>query len=231
MKAMAKTHPLQSPERNTMTAANNGKNLGKTLTCPLVLLASFLCVSALAHPPSGEEPSANPSQEQPADIATLITENTETTPSPPPPRLPAPEPNPPPPPATHTPAEGSPEGSQPEDPQWGKSPPIAGQVTVLHGLDKITARVFALEVKHDQPIRFGTLRVTVRGCKRTPPEEPPESAAFLEITEEKKDEAPHPLFSGWMFASRPSISALEHPVYDIWVTECLTDKKTSSHKP
>ena len=109
----------------------------------------------------------------------------------------------------------------PEDPQWGKSPPSDGQMTVLHGLDKITARVFALEVKHNQPIQFGTLRVTVRGCKRTPPEDPPESAAFLEIVEEMKEEAPKTLFSGWMFASRPSVSALEHPVYDVWVTECI----------
>jgi hypothetical protein len=172
-----------------------------------------------------------PGAEQTTDIASLITQNTPqeiAAPSvaPTPPTTAEPTPAPP----VET-TGATPEPQLPEDPQWGKSPPIAGQVTVLHGLDKITARVFALEVKHNQPISFGTLRVTVRGCKRTPPEEPPESAAFLEITEEKKDEAPKALFSGWMFASRPSVSALEHPVYDIWVTECIADKKPKPSNP
>jgi hypothetical protein len=107
-----------------------------------------------------------------------------------------------------------------EDPQWGHTPPIKGDATILHGLDKITARVFSLEAKHGQTIKFGTLHIVVRGCKKNPPEEQPEAAAFIEISEQKSEDQPHKIFSGWMFSSSPSISALDHPVYDIWVTDC-----------
>ena len=55
---------------------------------------------------------------------------------------------------------------------------------------------------------------------RTPPQEAPESAAFLEIDEAKQGEEPVALFTGWMFASSPGLNALEHPVYDVWVLEC-----------
>ncbi len=94
------------------------------------------------------------------------------------------------------------------------------KVAVLQGLNKVTARVSALEAPVDRPVRFGTLEMTVRACHKAPPEEPPESAAFLEIRDVKPGEAPVELFSGWMFASSPALSALEHPVYDIWVLDC-----------
>lgn len=96
---------------------------------------------------------------------------------------------------------------------------------VLQGLDKVTARVSPLEVPLDSAIRFGRLEITVRACRETPPTEPPESAAFLEIRElppkSEEDRAPVDLFSGWMFASSPALSALEHPVYDVWVLDCV----------
>ncbi len=95
-----------------------------------------------------------------------------------------------------------------------------GKVAVLQGLNKVTARVSALEAPVDRPVRFGTLELTVRACHKAPPEEPPESAVFLEIRDVKPGEAPVELFTGWMFASSPALSALEHPVYDIWVLDC-----------
>ncbi|MDX1542178.1 MAG: DUF2155 domain-containing protein [Geminicoccaceae bacterium] len=99
------------------------------------------------------------------------------------------------------------------------------EVAVLQGLDKVTARVSPVRAPLDEPIRFGRLEITVRACRETPPTEPPESAAFLEIRElppksEETERAPVQLFSGWMFASSPAISALEHPVYDLWVLDC-----------
>lgn len=98
---------------------------------------------------------------------------------------------------------------------------LAGErVAVLQGLNKITARVSEIEAPIDEMVRFGTLEITVRTCYKAPPEEPPESAAFLEIVDEKPGELPVDLFSGWMFASSPALSALEHPVYDIWVLDC-----------
>lgn len=90
----------------------------------------------------------------------------------------------------------------------------------LQALDKITARVSLIEAPLDLPVRFGTLEITVRSCNKTPPEEPPESAVFLEIRELKPGEPATKLFEGWMFASSPGLSALEHPVYDVWVIDC-----------
>ncbi|MBL9029185.1 MAG: DUF2155 domain-containing protein [Caedimonas sp.] len=92
---------------------------------------------------------------------------------------------------------------------------------LLRCLDKITARVSDIEAPLGQSIKFGNLEITARLCQKAPPEDPPESIAFLEITENKPDENASHVFSGWMFASSPAHSAMEHPVYDIWVKECM----------
>ncbi len=97
--------------------------------------------------------------------------------------------------------------------------PPGRDTVVLQGLDKVTARISTFEVPIDREARFGTLSIVVRSCHKTPPTEPPESAAFIQISE-VADHEPRSLFSGWMFASSPALSALEHPVYDIWVLEC-----------
>jgi hypothetical protein len=95
-----------------------------------------------------------------------------------------------------------------------------GDLVIMQGLDKVTARVSTFQAPLGTTVRFGTLAITVRQCDRTPPEEPPESSVFLEIVEIRPDEPPVPLFTGWMFSSSPALSALEHPVYDVWVLEC-----------
>ena len=69
-------------------------------------------------------------------------------------------------------------------------------------------------------MRFGTLEVIVRHCDKRPPEETPESAAFVDIWQARSGESSASLFRGWMFASSPALNALEHPVYDIWVLDC-----------
>ena len=98
----------------------------------------------------------------------------------------------------------------------------------LQGLDKITARVSTIEAPVGRPVTFGALEITVRACDKRPPEEPPESAAYLEIVERKTNEEPKTVFSGWMFASSPAVSALEHPVYDIWVLDCMSASTAES---
>ncbi len=95
---------------------------------------------------------------------------------------------------------------------------------LLQGLDKVTARTSTFRVKLNVPVRFGALTVTLRHCDRTPPEETPESTAYLEIIENLQGEAARTVFGGWMFASSPALSAMEHPVYDIWVLECTGNK-------
>jgi hypothetical protein len=109
-------------------------------------------------------------------------------------------------------------------PAHAEGPILEHGVAILQGLDKVTARVSPVRAPLNQPTQFGTLEVVARACRETPPTEPPESAAFLEIRElppaSDVERAPVDLFSGWMFASSPAVSALEHPVYDVWVVDC-----------
>jgi hypothetical protein len=103
----------------------------------------------------------------------------------------------------------------------------ANTIAVLQGLDKTTARVSRFEVPIAQTVRFGTLVITARACVKKPPEEEPDSAAFLVIDEVRPGDSNNVeskrVFSGWMFASSPAISALEDPIYDINVLDCKTD--------
>ena len=108
-------------------------------------------------------------------------------------------------------------------------PPDEG--AVLQGLDKVTARISTFDAPTGYPIRFGTLEITVRACHNTPPEEPPESTAYLEVIEVRPDEMITLLFQGWMFASSPALSALEHSVYDVWVIDCMKSANSSSRNP
>jgi hypothetical protein len=104
--------------------------------------------------------------------------------------------------------------------------PAAADTAVLQGLNKITARVSRFDAPVDQSVRFGSLVITVRACVKHPPEEPPESAAFLVIDELRNSGTQvesKRVFSGWMFASSPAVSALEDPIYDINVLDCKAD--------
>ena len=108
----------------------------------------------------------------------------------------------------------------------GIAPADAAMVAVLQGLDKITARISTFDAPVDKSVRFGSLVITVRACVKRPPEEPPETAAFLQIEDVKPGEAAdkaNRIFSGWMFKSSPALSALEHPVYDVGVLDCKDD--------
>ncbi len=97
------------------------------------------------------------------------------------------------------------------------------QIAVLQALDKVVARISKLEAPLDRPVRFGTLEIVVRVCHEAPPEEPPENVAFLEIDEIHDSQPARRLYTGWMFASSPGLAALEHPVYDIWMLDCIDE--------
>ncbi len=100
-------------------------------------------------------------------------------------------------------------------------------IAVLRGLDKVTARISTIEVPIGHAARFGTLEITVRTCDKRPPEEPPESAAFLDIWDIRQEQPAANLFRGWMFASSPALSAMEHPVYDVWLLDCISTSSTA----
>jgi len=110
-------------------------------------------------------------------------------------------------------------------------PNVVGNIVTLRTLDKVTAITKDFDVKAGESLKFGTLTVDVKHCEVKPPEAIPETFAFLQIFEppqlraserakltEEPDLIKH--FSGWMLASKPAISALDHPVYDVWVIGC-----------
>jgi hypothetical protein len=107
---------------------------------------------------------------------------------------------------------------------------IDESAAILQALDKVTARVRKLPVKVGQTAAFGTLSVEVDACRKAPPEDPPESAAFLTITD-RRGETPQLVFKGWMFASSPALSAMDHPVYDIWVIDCAGETAAPAPAP
>lgn len=92
----------------------------------------------------------------------------------------------------------------------------------LQGLDKSTARTTTFEAKVGSTITYGPLFIRIQACRKSPPIETPESAAFLQIWEVPPETGKSEwVFSGWMFASSPALSAMDHPVYDVWVLDCL----------
>lgn len=111
-------------------------------------------------------------------------------------------------------------------------------VVKLQSLDKVTARTMTFEANVGNTVKFGSLFIKIQACAKAPPVEQPESAAFLQIWETKatsesdsvsvKEQPPKEeaqwIFSGWMFASSPALSHMDHPIYDVWVLDCLTAK-------
>jgi hypothetical protein len=126
--------------------------------------------------------------------------------------------------------------------------PLRPVSVTLRALDKVTARFTDLEVPIGEEAAFGALTLLPRTCNKRPPEEFPETTAFLEVFSSDRDvqgrrsraalgeeaagagstirlpgearDARPALFRGWMFASSPALNPLEHPVYDVWVIDC-----------
>lgn len=97
---------------------------------------------------------------------------------------------------------------------------IENQVAVFAALDKVTARISPLEVPLGQTMQFGALKVTPRVCYSRPSTEAPKTTSFVEVEEILLDGKQKRLFSGWMFAESPGLNAVEHPVFDVWLTDC-----------
>jgi hypothetical protein len=97
---------------------------------------------------------------------------------------------------------------------------IKHPTAVFSGLDKITGRIISFDVATDETVQFGTLQITERVCYTRPATEAPQTTTFIEVEEVDAAGEYKKIFSGWMFASSPGLHAIEHPVYDIWLTDC-----------
>jgi hypothetical protein len=103
---------------------------------------------------------------------------------------------------------------------------IENGVAVFSALDKVTATIKKLEVPINETVQFGALKVTPRACYSRPPTEQPKTTTFVEVNEVMLDGQEKKLFSGWMFAESPGLNAVEHPVFDVWLTECQKPKRS-----
>ncbi len=129
------------------------------------------------------------------------------------------------------PAQMTPQDQIPPAPEQEQQPMEDKKIAVLRTIDKLSARTHTFDVDVDKTVKFGrSLYIKVRACRKSSPLDQPESAAFLQIWEkEKPDQESAWVFSGWMFASNPSLSAMDHPVYDVWLIDCKNAE--TSEKP
>ena len=97
---------------------------------------------------------------------------------------------------------------------------IANPTAVFSGLDKITGRTISFDVAINETVQFGALQVTPRVCYSRPPTETPNTDTFVAVDEVTLQGEVKRVFTGWMFAASPGLHAVEHPIYDVWLTEC-----------
>lgn len=97
---------------------------------------------------------------------------------------------------------------------------ISNPIAVFSGLDKITGITTAFEVKIGEEKRFGGLIVKPDVCYSREITEEPKTSSFVEVDERNADGVRKRIFTGWIFAESPGLNAVEHPVYDVWLTGC-----------
>ena len=116
-------------------------------------------------------------------------------------------------------------------PQPAPDPALDKKIAVMRALDKITGKTATFEAKVGATVTFERLEIVVRRCQESPPSRIFEQAAFLQIFEKKaKTEQRQRVFSGWMFASNPALSAMDHPTYDVWLLSCKNASNSSADK-
>jgi hypothetical protein len=180
----------------------------------------------------GQTPFPAPVERQPSNI--------QAQPLPPPPgatTAPPPGPNQPvapqspaqraraaPPPANPPPPQPADTSPQPDDTVITEMPSqkIPNGRAVFSGLDKITGRIISFDAAIGETVQFGALQVTARVCYTRPPTEPTNTDAFIEVDEVTLQGEIKRIFTGWMFAASPGLHAVEHPIYDVWLTDCAS---------
>jgi hypothetical protein len=154
----------------------------------------------------------------------------------------------PPPPGTAAidPAQRNPQAQQrPRPPQPGDTGPQPGDEVVseppsqkivnasalFSGLDKITGRIINFDVAIGETVQFGALQLTPRACYTRPSTETANTDAFVEVDEVTLRGEVKRIFTGWVFAASPGLHAVEHPIYDLWLTDCKGPATTAQTPP
>lgn len=95
---------------------------------------------------------------------------------------------------------------------------VSAEAGVLRWLDKLTGETEDVELARGQSATWGRLSIQLDDCRY--PKGNPASDAIAHLTI-RDTELADPVFSGWMVASSPALSALDHPRYDVWVLNCI----------
>ena len=97
---------------------------------------------------------------------------------------------------------------------------VANPIAVFAGLDKITGITTTFEIPIGEERRFGGLVVKPDACMSSPITEEPKTTSFVQVDQLESDNTRKTIFSGWMFAESPGLNAVEHAIYDVWLTGC-----------
>src|SRR5712671_2586871 len=123
---------------------------------------------------------------------------------------------------------GTPATLQPGDEVVTEPPAqkITNKKASFSGLDKVTGRIIKFDEDMGETVQFGALRVKTSACYTRPSTEAANTDAFVEVDEITLQGEVKRIFSGWMYAASPGLHGVEHPVYDIWLTECKVPDQT-----
>lgn len=97
---------------------------------------------------------------------------------------------------------------------------IENPVAEFSGIDKITGRITRFDVYVNETVQYGALQVTPKVCYSRDDTEAQKVDGFVEVDEITLDRKIRRIFTGWMFADSPGLNAVEHPIYDVWLTGC-----------
>src|ERR1700716_1176830 len=103
---------------------------------------------------------------------------------------------------------------------------IVNKKASFSGLDKITGRIINFDEDIGETVQFGALRVKTNACYTRPATEAANTDAFVEVDEITLQGEVKRIFSGWMYAPSPGLHGVEHPIYDIWLTDCKAPDAT-----
>jgi len=175
----------------------------------------------LAPPPGAQRAPPQPAQSAPAPGQPQQATAPNSAPQASPPGA-APQPGAPAPQIGSAPPAGPAPAEPPAKEVVVEPPPqrIANPTAVFSGLDKITGRIISFDVAMNETVQFGALQVTPRVCYSRPPTESPNTDSFVEVDEVTLKGEIKRIFTGWMFAASPGLHAVEHPIYDVWLTDC-----------
>jgi hypothetical protein len=183
-------------------------------------------------PPPLHDPRREAPQPPPPPLTRFPTQPGErpggiqTEQLPPPPGVPPPPGQRPPRGAPQPDTAAAPPPAQPLPPPSGEvvvAPPpqkIVNPTAAFAGLDKITGRIISFDVSINETVQFGALRLTPRACYTRPPTELAHTDGFVEVDEITLQGEVKRIFTGWMFAASPGLHGIEHPIYDVWLTDC-----------